>query len=91
MTIIKNAGKMEAACLGLQKVDTAAEYRRLSYSMQVDSDDGILLYNNITGELIFLNEEDKKAVENSDMTSETVIYLINKWFFVPMRYNDVIK
>lgn len=90
MTIIKNAGKMEAACLGLQKVDTAAEYRRLSYSMQVDSDDGILLYNNITGELIFLNEEDKKAVENSDMTSETVIYLINKWFFVPMRYNDVI-
>ena len=89
MKIIRNAKATEIGCLGKQIVDTNKEYRTISYSMRVECDDGLLLYNNLTDELVLLNSEEQAVLENQDITSPVFNTLIEKWFFVPKEHSDV--
>ena len=89
MEIIKKSGTGEMACLGTQTVDYSKEYRVITYNMQVRSDDGLLFYNNLTGELILIDEVEEQVVRNRDMSSTIFIELIEKWYFVPMDCDDI--
>lgn len=89
MEIIRNANAAEIGCLGKQVVNTNKEYRAIAYSLRVECEDGLLLYNNLTNELLLLNTEEQAELEKQDITSEAFKTLIEKWFFVPKEHNDV--
>lgn len=89
MKIIRSAALAESSCLGKQKIDLSKKYRLISYNMQVDTSDGLLLYNNLTDELVLLDDYDKAVIEQHDFSSVVFNTLIEKWFFVPELYDDV--
>lgn len=89
MKIIKNAEIAESSCLGEQNIDFSKKYRPINYSMRVKTDDGLLLYNNLTSELVLLTEDDQTAVDELDLSSNVLKTLIKKWFYVPEEHDDV--
>ena len=89
MKIIHNAHGATFALLGEQKIVKDTIYRPLSYIYDLDTDDGKLVYNFMTGELLFLTIEEYKSLHSSiDINNEVMQQLIKKWFVVPQDHND---
>lgn len=89
MKIIHNAHGATFALLGEQKIVKDTTYRPLSYIYDLDTDDGKLVYNFMTGELLFLTIEEYKSLHSSiDINNEVMQQLIKKWFVVPQDHND---
>ncbi len=78
-TILKAAGE--------QKI-TESKYRLFTYIQTSETNDGLLVYNLMTRELVLLNDDEAIAFENTDMTNETVAFLAKHWFLVPNSFND---
>jgi len=73
---------------GEQKIKTA-NYRLIRYHLRAECDDGILLYNVVTGELILLNQEEAHALESLDHPSGDVLGpLIKHHFLVPIDFDE---
>ncbi|MBP3706064.1 MAG: 4Fe-4S cluster-binding domain-containing protein, partial [Clostridia bacterium] len=77
--IIKAAGK--------QKIKTN-NLRPLTYLQVCEVEDGFLLYNLMTREMLLLDDVEFKAYDSCDLTNETVSYLVENWFIVPEEFND---
>lgn len=88
MKIIRKAAIAQSNSLGIQKIDINKNYRPFTYSMSVRCEDGLLLYNNLTDELILLNADDENAIKCKDFSSDIFTLLIKKWFFVPKENDD---
>lgn len=85
MKIIHDSINAIFSILGKQIYDTAINYRTSFFSMKILIDDGMLLYNSLTGELVFLNNHEKRLIEeNSDIKNK----LVNKWFLVPEEFDE---
>lgn len=89
MKIIRAAKKAEANCIGKQKISQKAEYRSFTYTMHKQTNDGLLIYNNLTNELILLDESEQRAIADKNINSHVFRELIEKWYFVPNENNDV--
>ena len=89
MTIIRNAATAQINSLGVQKVDKNKEYRLISYSMPVQTEDGLLLYNNLTDELVLLDSSEQDILDKKNIESKVFINLIEKWYLVPVDYDDL--
>ncbi len=78
-TIIKMLGKQEI------KND---EYRTLTYVQTLSCDDGLLIYNLLTRELILLKDAERIAFEAFDISNPTIKYMIENWFIVSKQLDD---
>ena len=64
-----------------------AIYRPMKYLLQTQTDDGLLLYNVVTNEMVLLNENEKRAFENlPNRYSEELDELIARHYVVPKDY-----
>jgi len=80
--------KVVKSILGAQIVDCNKKYRKNFYLTECPVDDGFLILNTITYELLFLNNEEIKLFKNPDINNETVKYLIEQYFLVPDEFDD---
>lgn len=75
--------------MGRQTLKQDVQYRMLTYCKLLEIDDGALLYNLLTKEMLLLNDEEKEGVQNfADCPKELSEYLISNWFFVPCDMDD---
>ena len=74
--------------LGLQNMQDT-EYRRMKYLLLRKCDDGLLLHNVITGELVLLNEEEESIFNALPSKCNAMMdELIKKYFLVPVDYDE---
>lgn len=76
--------------IGSQKVSENVKYRPFFYMKKLSVEEGSLLLNLLTHEMIFLNKIELLSFTNdieidSDLTRE----LVAKWFLVPNDFNDL--
>lgn len=88
MKIIRQANSMRINCLGKQEFKDNNEYRPLVYTTKVDVEDGLLIYNNLTDELVLLSPDEKEAIEKADFSNSTYRALVESWYFCTKDYND---
>ena len=88
MTIIRKQSKFSQLCLGKQQFKNNFTYRFLKYIIKLEIDDGILLYNNLTDELIFLDNKEFSEILAVKMKSSLYIELVQKWFLVEIHFDD---
>lgn len=81
MKIILPADVLSRRILGEQKRQPDVVYRLLEHCVQCPVAEGLLLYNNMTKELLLLSPEEKEHINELDE-------LIAKWFLVPKNQND---
>lgn len=68
---------------------SSSEYRLIKYHLSVNTDDGELLYNIVTGEMVLLSKEESVAIHNPGITySDITKKLIEHHFLVPLCYNE---
>ncbi len=77
--------------VGFQECNTNKKYKPFLYCITQKIDTGILIYNNFTCELLFMDFEEYNRIyinyENNDFSEERK-YLIKHWFLIPNDYND---
>lgn len=89
MKIIEELQPLVGQTLGKQKLKENTNYRRLTYIRQVDADEGKLLFNLLTGEMLLLSREEMDVFYNcKNIDNELAKTLIEKWFLVPEDTDD---
>ncbi len=74
--------------IGEQKISNNI-YRPFQYVYDYVIDDGHLLYNVLTRELLLLSEDEiKKFHDEIDLNDKICKYLIKHWFLVPVEHDD---
>ena len=64
-------------------------YRLMNYTLCSECDDGTLLYNVITGQLVLLNDEESALIKRlPSALQDAMIELINHRFIVPVDYDE---
>ena len=69
-------------------------YRMMNYVIQGECEDGVLLHNSITGQLVLLNDEEASLLNSlPGYRTEAMTGLIENHFLVPLKYDerDVVK
>ena len=71
--------------LGQQKLQAGQPYRLMTFVVQSPVADGLLLFHNMTKEMVLLSKEEQKVFEQcpTDLSE-----LINRWFLVPIDHDD---
>ena len=85
MKIIQTIAKPLDGLLWKQRHEEGIPYRLIHFAVSQPAGNGLLLFNNMTKELLSLNAEETKAME-SDPAS--VPGLIEDWFAVPQDHDD---
>ncbi|MCF0105973.1 MAG: 4Fe-4S cluster-binding domain-containing protein, partial [Holdemanella sp.] len=88
MKIIQEQNKIISKVWGKQKVKDK-EYRLIKYSLTRKVDDGILLYNLITGELVLSQHFDESDISKfRNQYEEEFNELVEKRYLVPMDFDE---
>lgn len=76
--------------LGEQKISNNCNLRLMNYVIKIEHNGHILLWNNLTKELIELTESEAKRLEVKPLIAdnEFLITLAKKWFLVPLNYDE---
>ena len=81
----------ESVCklLGKQRLKSGTQYRLMKYLLRAECEDGVLLHNVITGQLVLLSLEEAQALEKlpAELT-EIMTELIEDHFLVPISYDE---
>ena len=86
-TIVKGKEKI-CRVMGRQQIRDV-RYRLLKYLLRVECEDGLLLQNMITGELVLLTgEEAGRLASLPAKPDDTLLPLIGNFFLVPEDYNE---
>ena len=86
-TIVK-ANSIVSSVVGEQPVKDA-DYRLMKYTFQVETEDGMLLHNVITGQLVLLTEKEKRALDRLPMrVDEGLTDLISGYYLVPAGFDE---
>jgi len=72
--------------LSEQSLKEETEYRFLKYIQKLSFEDGLLLYNVLTGELLFLDKQEENLIIPNN---EVYNYLVKNWFLVPADFDDL--
>lgn len=88
MRTIVEGKKTVADLLGRQHIrDT--EYRIMKHVLRAETEDGTLLQNAITGQLVLLDFEEAQLLDNLPLKhSEAMNQLIRSYFLVPVSYDE---
>lgn len=71
-----------------QDINENIKYRKFFYVVECPVENGVLLFNTITYELVFLNDQEKKLLDNPSLDYSIMRYLAEQYFFVPEDFND---
>lgn len=87
MKIIVPKSSVFAALFNTQKCH--AKVKKAEYCLTFDCDDGTLIYNNLSKELILLSKEESKCLDNINFSnSEITEYLIENWFYIDCNFDS---
>ncbi|MBR7071137.1 MAG: radical SAM protein [Clostridia bacterium] len=91
MVEIQKKSAFLSALVSQQKRDKNKKYRPLYFTEWVPDEDGVLIYNNFTKQLILLTNDEFSALKDSNYAepSELVEFLIQNYFLVPDDHNDI--
>lgn len=90
-TIVSWVGIFENL-IGFQPVDKTKKYRLLKFCFSERADENtLLLYNNLTKELLALNNDEALLFNNNEFSCDNPLVeeLIKKWFLVPEEHDDL--
>ena len=88
MITIVDGPKYVIKLLGTQRLKKT-EYRLMKYVLRHDCSEGMLLHNTVTGKLVLLNHEEKKAFNNLPVTDQALLSeLVSDYFLVPCDYHE---
>ena len=82
MNIISLPLKEVIDIVGAQLIQQSCALRKSSFYFEVEVQDGCILYNTLTKEILFVDKE-----ECRDDTIKNV--LVEKWFYVPCDFNEM--
>ena len=89
MIVIDERTQLIKDTLGVQKIKENVVYRPLSYIRNIKVDEGILLFNLLSGEMILVDEDEFSLLtKTADIENPTVKEYIEKWFLVPQETID---
>lgn len=80
-----------ASLLGEQKTNNDAIYRLMSFCIILPIDSDVLIYNNLTKELLLLDNSEFLLLKNGNKIypGNTIVdLLVKKWFLVPCDYDE---
>lgn len=63
-------------------------YRLITFCMQLETEQGLLLYNTMTREMILLEGEERAAVSERFPKTETALKLVRDFWLVPEEHDD---
>lgn len=87
--IISDSLSIVKTVLNKQKINTACCYRKSIFCREITVDNGYLFYNTLTGELIFLTEEENNLIKNEQINyNKKLNQLIEDYFLVPYKFNE---
>jgi len=86
MKIIYEQNEIAKKILGKQKFNAIKKYRKLFYVIEKRVEDGILLLNTLSYELILIENDELKLLDIMD--NKTTNYLIENYFYVSEDFND---
>lgn len=91
MKVIQRQAVFVSKLLGEQKINTALKYRFLGFCHFKKIDDGYLLFNNLTKELLYITVREDALLKNKtyDYSDPFIAQLIKKWFLVPENCDDI--
>lgn len=69
--------------IGLQELFLLRKYKPIRYCAEEKTEDGILIYNIFTRELILLSNVEYKSIYTSHIRNELYDYMIKHWFLIP--------
>lgn len=76
--------------LGEQKIDKTFKYRQIKFLLFQNIDDGVLVYNTFTKQLLLLNNEEYACLNNhSFQYNSATELLIRNWFLVPKNFDEI--
>ncbi len=75
--------------LGRHEIDYNKKYRKFFYLTECQVEDGVVILNTITYELIHLSNEEIKLLESPDLDNDTIKYLAEQYFLVPEDFDDI--
>ena len=89
MQIILQANDKILKMWGKSKPQSETKYRLLSFTLTADCENGVLLQNCVTGEIVFLSETEKNFLEKLPQEYNPVMdRLIKHRFLVPLEHDD---
>lgn len=71
-----------------QTINSNIKYRKFFYLAESLIDSGLLLFNTITYEFLFLDNSETAVLNNLDLSNQTIKYLIEQYFLVPEDFDD---
>ena len=84
MKTIVNGNKKVLNLLGKQRV-YADEYRLMRYVLQAECEDGVLLHNTITGQMVLLSSEEASFLDKVPLMHDVIKNsLIEDYYLVPV-------
>lgn len=90
MNVLVEPKKIKINILGNQALKSNLKYRTFKYIKKIFVDNGLLLLNIMTYELLYLTNAEAKCFDDiSNLNNTTVKALISKWFLVPEANDDL--
>lgn len=91
MTIIDSANELVFKLFGKQELKNNCDYRFSAFCEKIKKDNGYLIYNNLTKELLLLTESEYIILLDSGCKKPIVLVkeLISKYFLVPLDHDDI--
>ncbi len=86
--VVQKSGYVDKL-LGKQRYDKSENYRKIKYLKPVTVEDGLLVFNALTNEMVFLDKQEERSFEDIDINSEVVKRLIENWYIVPENNDDL--
>lgn len=77
LTIVNNANKKVQTSIGGQIYKNGVNYIKSPYLKEVKCDDGLLVYNSLTSEIILIDENDYNAPTKQDLN-----WLKSHWYYI---------
>ena len=90
MKTIKEAERILLPLVGEQEFKEKLIYRKLIYLTEIECEDGYLVYNNLTGELLILSNDEFIEFNKCDNTCRSFLKYVKKWFYVPEDFLDIL-
>lgn len=89
MKTILKANKNVISLLSEQKFDNNISYRVMDFVVAENNKSGNLyLFNNMTKEVVSLDEAEAKAFQQFDVQNKTIKELIKRWYIVPQNFQE---
>ena len=89
MIIITRAQERVEKIWGKKAPEQGVVYRPLKYLIKKECDEGLLLLNGVTGELVLLNKEETEAFSSlPGLYNDEMAALVSDRFLVPVSFDE---